>query len=100
MAYEIEAVDIALQAFVRDVCDVCELDDERVHIIEDATVNSANLVGDLAECDSQSSLNTMLYVAIEEVTNGDQKIQEAMAGSIDFFWQIYNDNAELSDWSE
>lgn len=91
MAFEIEAMQIATDAFIRNVCDQLELSDEQRHTIEDAAVD---LPAELATCGGQSEVNEMVSVRIGETTNYDQNTQMAIAGSTDFFWQMYNDAAE------
>lgn len=93
MAYEIAAMGIATEAFVRNVCDRLELSDEQRHRIEDSTIE---LPGELAACGGQSEVNEKIASAIGEMTNYDQATQEAVAGSIDLFWQMYNDASESS----
>lgn len=91
MAFEIEAMGIATEAFVRNVCDNLEMTDEQRHVIEDGAVD---LPGELALCGGQSEVNELLTTRLGEVTSFDEAVAEAMAGSIDFFWQMYEDSSQ------
>lgn len=92
MAYEIEAASIAVDAFIRNVCDQLDFSDEQHHMIEDACVT---LPSQIAACDRQSTANELIFTTIGEATDYNAKIQNTMAGAIDFFWQVYNDTAEV-----
>lgn len=91
MAYEIEAATIATEAFIRNVADELEMSDEQCHQLEDATVD---LPAEIINCTGQSEVNELIFSTIGEITNYDGATQNAMAGAIDFFWQIYNDSSE------
>lgn len=93
MAYEIEAMNIATEAFIRNVGDQLELTDEQQMNLADRL---DGLDYELAACTGQSEANELLADRVGEATNYDRDTQLAVAGSIDFFWQIYND-AKQSD---
>lgn len=91
MAYEQEAMMVATEAFIRDVCDQLELSDDQSY---KATDEADTIACDLALCNDQSEVNEQLVSAFAEIFNHDQEANNVMAGTIDFFWQIYNDTKE------
>lgn len=94
MAYEIEALTTATEAFARDVADQLEKSDEGVLKLVDCT---GDIVATLVNCQNQSMVNEALTDGFGEALNHDPEAMVVMAGAIDFFWQIYNDTAENPD---
>lgn len=91
MAYEQEAMMVATEAFIRDVCDQLELSDEQSY---QATDEADNIALDLAMENTQSDVNELLVSRFGEIFNNDAEAYNVMAGAIDFFWQMYDDTKE------
>lgn len=91
MAYEQEALTVATEAFARDVCDQLGKNEESILNIMDS---AGDIASALVNCPNQSAVNETLVDSFGEQFDGDPEAMVTMAGSIDFFWQVYNNTAE------
>lgn len=84
----------ALLANLRDQFAASEINisDEVFHKIED---DCAGLVGEVAAMEDQHDVNNAIVTRISEVTDGNATVGGIVAETLDFFWQSYNDKAEI-----